>query len=138
MLRGTWYYNKEIKVEIGVENAKIITNVQTFRDWTSSVESTNIPLMKGTVPKRLDICYDFGTFNTILNFYFLIDVFSKLQYDPHSYGRDFCNCIEKPEKVRTSTGFESVASQFWCDALTNLTMKPLRLGAGHVWVVIFQ
>ena len=28
--------------------------------------------MKGTVPKRLDICYYFGTFYTILNFYFLI------------------------------------------------------------------
>ena len=68
MLRGTWYFNKEIKVENGVENAKIVTNVQTFRDWTSSVELTNIPLMKGTVLKRLDICYDFGTFNTILNF----------------------------------------------------------------------
>ena len=32
---------------------------------------TNISLMKGTVPKRLDICYDFGTFSNILNFYFL-------------------------------------------------------------------
>ena len=31
-----------------------------------------IILMKGTVPKRLDICYDFGTFSNILNFYFLI------------------------------------------------------------------
>ena len=30
--------------------------------------------MKGTVPKRQDICYDFGTFNTIVNFYFLIVV----------------------------------------------------------------
>ena len=27
--------------------------------------------MKGTVPKRLDICYDFATFSNILNFYFL-------------------------------------------------------------------
>jgi len=49
MLRDTWYYNKEIKVENTL---------------------TNIPLMKGTVPKRLDICYDFGTFNNILHFYF--------------------------------------------------------------------
>ena len=59
MLRGTWYYNKEIKVENVAESAKIVT-------------LTNIPLMKGTVPKRLDICYDFGTFSNILNFYFLI------------------------------------------------------------------
>ena len=33
MLRGTWYYNKEIKVQTGVESAKIVTNVQTFGDW---------------------------------------------------------------------------------------------------------
>ena len=32
MLRGTRYFNKEIKVENGVESAKIVTNVQTFRD----------------------------------------------------------------------------------------------------------
>lgn len=32
MLRGTWYYNTEIKVENGVESAKIVTNVQTFQD----------------------------------------------------------------------------------------------------------
>ena len=32
MLRGTWYYNKEIKVENVAESAKIVTNVQTFRD----------------------------------------------------------------------------------------------------------
>ena len=32
MLRGTWYYNKEIKVENGAESAKIVTNVQAFRD----------------------------------------------------------------------------------------------------------
>ena len=32
---------------------------------------TNISLMKGKVPKRLDICYYFGTFSNILNFCFL-------------------------------------------------------------------
>ena len=32
MLRGTWCYNKEIKVENVAESAKIVTNVQTFRD----------------------------------------------------------------------------------------------------------
>ena len=31
---------------------------------------------------------------------------SQVSYDPRSYGRNFCNCIEKPEKVRTSTRFE--------------------------------
>ena len=32
MLRGTWYYKKEIKVENIFESAKIVTNVQTFRE----------------------------------------------------------------------------------------------------------
>ena len=41
---------------------------------------TNIPLMKGTVPKRLDICYDFGTFNNIFHFYFLLVVPSAPQH----------------------------------------------------------
>ena len=36
--------------------------------------------MKGTVPKRLDICHDFGTFYTILNSYFLIVVPSATQH----------------------------------------------------------
>ena len=36
--------------------------------------------MKGTVPKRLDICYDFSTFSNILNFYFLIVVTSATQH----------------------------------------------------------
>ena len=32
---------------------------------------------------------------------------------------NFCNCVEKPEKFRTSTGFEPVISRYRCDALTN-------------------
>ena len=40
MLRGTWYNNKEIKVENGLESAKIVTNVQTFRDCTLHRENT--------------------------------------------------------------------------------------------------
>ena len=30
----------------------------------------------------------------------------KWSYDLRSYERNFCNCVEKPEKFRTSTGFE--------------------------------
>ena len=36
--------------------------------------------MKGTVPKRLDICYDFGTFKNIFHFYFLLVVPSAPQH----------------------------------------------------------
>ena len=41
-----------------------------------------------------------------------------------------------PEKFRTSTGFEPVTLQYWCDALTNWAMKPLILGSGHLWVLM--
>ena len=49
---------------------------------------------------------------------------------------DFCNCVEKPAKIRTLTGFEPVTSRYRCDALTNWAMKPLTLGAGHLWVLM--
>ena len=54
-----------------------------------------------------------------------------------SYERNFCNCVKKPEKFRVSTGFEPVTSRYRCDALTNWSMKPLTLGAGHLWVPMF-
>ena len=60
----------------------------------------------------------------------------KWSYDLRSYERNFWNCVEKPEKFRTSTGFEPVTSRFRCDALTNWAMKPLTLGAGHLWVLM--
>ena len=58
----------------------------------------------------------------------------KWNYDLRSYERNFCNCVEKPEKFRT--GFEPVNWRFRCDALTNWAMKPLTLGAGHLWVLM--
>ena len=38
--------------------------------------------------------------------------------------------------MRTSTGFKPVTSRYRCDALTNWAMKPLTLGAGHLWVLM--
>ena len=61
----------------------------------------------------------------------------KWNYDPRNYERNFCNCVEMPEKFRTSKGFEPVTSRYQCDALTNWAMKPLTLRAGHLWVVMF-
>ena len=58
----------------------------------------------------------------------------KWSYDLRSYERNFYNCVEKPEKFRTSKGFEPVTSWFRRDALTNWAMKQLTLGAGHLWV----
>ena len=40
-------------------------------------------------------------------------------YDQHSYERNLSNCLKKPKKVRTLTGFETVTSRYWRDALTN-------------------
>ena len=48
----------------------------------------------------------------------------------------FYNCAEKPEKFRTSTGFEPVTTRFRCDDLTNWAMKSLTLGTGHLWVLM--
>ena len=61
----------------------------------------------------------------------------KWSYDPRSYERNLRNCVEKPEKFRTSTGFEPVTSRYRYDDLTNWAMKPLTLGAGHLWVLMF-
>ena len=61
----------------------------------------------------------------------------KWSYDPRSCERNFCNCVEKPENFRTSTGFEPVTSRYRCDALSNWAMKPLTFGAGHLWVLMF-
>ena len=61
----------------------------------------------------------------------------KWSYDPRSYGRNFCNWVKTPEKFRTSTGFEPLTSRYRCDALTNWAMKPLTLGAAHLWVPMF-
>ena len=54
-------------------------------------------------------------------------------YELRSYERNFYNCVEKPEKFRTSTGFEPVTSRFRC-------MQEVVLGpsdrAGHLWVLM--
>ena len=65
------------------------------------------------------------------------DEYIKWSYDLRSYECNFYNCVEKPEKFRTSTGFEPVTSRYRCDALTNWAMKPLMLGAGHLWALMF-
>ena len=62
----------------------------------------------------------------------------KWSYDPSSYERSFSNCVEKPEKFRTSTGYEPVTSRFGWDALTNWLIRPLTLGAGDLWFLMFS
>ena len=43
----------------------------------------------------------------------------QVSHDHRSFERNLSNCEQKPEKVRTSTGFEPVTSRYRCDALTN-------------------
>ena len=59
---------------------------------------------------------------------------NQVSYDHRSYEHNSSNCVWKPEKVRTSTGFEPVTSWYQCDALINWAVKPLTLEAGHLWV----
>ena len=42
-----------------------------------------------------------------------------VSYDHRSYEGNLSTCVEKPEKVRTSTGLEPVTSRYRRDALTN-------------------
>ena len=43
----------------------------------------------------------------------------QVSYDHRSCERNLSSCVKKPEKVRTSTGFEPVTSRYRCDALTS-------------------
>ena len=44
----------------------------------------------------------------------------------------FMRLLKNLKKFKTSTGFEPVTSGYRCNALTNLAMKPRRLGAGQL------
>ena len=44
---------------------------------------------------------------------------TKGSYDHRRYELNFSNCVEKPEKFRTSAEFEPVTLQCRCDTLTN-------------------
>ena len=65
-----------------------------------------------------------------------VNIMKQVSHDHRSFERNLSNCEQKPEKVRTLTGFEPVTLRYWCDALTNWAMKPLTLGAGHLWVLM--
>ena len=47
---------------------------------------------------------------------------NQVSHDHRSCERNLSNCVKKPEKVRTSTGFEPVTSRYRCDALANWAM----------------
>ena len=70
---------------------------------------SNVPVMNESTNEMI------SEINHILNCGYEI----KCSYDPRSYERNFSNCVERPEKLRNSTGFEPVTSRCRCDALTN-------------------
>ena len=43
----------------------------------------------------------------------------EVSHGHRSYERNLSNCVQKPEKERTSTGFELVTSRYRCDTLLN-------------------
>ena len=45
--------------------------------------------------------------------------FYQVSYDHRTYERNLSNCVKKPEKVRTSTGFEPVTLRYRCDVRSN-------------------
>ena len=50
----------------------------------------------------------------------------KSSYDPCSYERNFCNCVKKPEKFRTSTGFATQSQDtFSVNWILKLTFAKL-------------
>ena len=51
------------------------------------------------------------------------------RYDPRSYEHNFRNCLEKPEKFRTSTGFVAVTSRCRCEALYQLGYEAIDGGS---------
>ena len=68
--------------------------------------------------------------------YVQLRMWSQVSYEPRRYKSNLCNCTyRRQKKVRTSTGFEPMTSRYWCDGRTNWAMKPLTLGAGHMWVL---
>ena len=40
---------------------------------------------------------------------------NQVSHDHRSFERNLSNCEQKPEKVRTSTGFEPVTSRYRCE-----------------------
>ena len=85
--------------------------------------------MKGTVPKRLDICLDFGTTRNILNFYFLLAfiyscLFAVFQrwwtrrlnvsyHELHIYTLvAFCVCTKTFEKLRAF--YNDLKNRLYC------------------------
>ena len=62
--------------------------------------------------------------------YIELQIWNQVSHDHGSFERNLSNCEQKPEKVRTSTGFEPVTSRYRCEALTNRAIKPLTLVHG--------
>ena len=54
---------------------------------------------------------------------------NKVSHDHRSYERNLSNCVEKPEKVRTSTGFEPVTSQLPVRRSNQLSYEDTDVGS---------
>ena len=78
------------------------------------IVALNIPLMKGTVLKRLDICYDFGTFTPFSTFIWLHNYcLSKNQIHLHGYQFPFEVSCPASMPWGSPTTLVLVLSRFW-------------------------
>ena len=88
--------------------------------------------------RKVRLVTSFSRWNYIWNeSHIELRIWNQVNYGSRSFGRKFCNCVEKPEKFRSSTEFEPVTSRLRCDAPTNWAIKRLTSGAGHLWVLMF-
>ena len=125
--------------DINVRIAAAIIKILSLPDTGTGINPNPNSFVRGLGRYSIDWSRssNFGVFCCVVSCCLTMLFASKATrlYDPCSYWRNFCNCIEKPEKFRTSKGFERAALQYWCDALTNWAVKPLTLGTGHLWVL---
>ena len=56
---------------------------------------------------------------------------------PSQLWTQFLQLHKETWKIQDFNGFEPVTSRYRCDALTNWAIKPLTLGADHLWVPMF-
>ena len=54
---------------------------------------------------------------------------NQVSYDHRSYERNLSNCVEKPEKVRTSTGLEPVTSRLPVPRSNQLSYEATNVGS---------
>ena len=119
----------------------------TEHDFYSQLLARNVVLWHNGVNGSLGRCnrhhdkalmnYYCNSWNDMWNMsYIELQVWSQISYDPRSYGRKFCDCLCRSLK---NSGVQRGLNPWPRDTGAALwAMKPLTLGAGHLWVLIIM